>query len=31
MIKRLVADAQFIHYTYPTCSFQHASKREKTR
>lgn len=29
MLKRLVADGRFIHYTCPTCIFQHASKREK--
>jgi hypothetical protein len=27
MTKRLVADAQFIHYTCPQCIFQHTTKR----
>ncbi len=28
MMKRLVADGKFIHYTCPQCIFQHTSKRE---
>ena len=26
MMKRLVADGQFIHYTCPQCIFQHTTK-----
>jgi hypothetical protein len=29
MTKRLVGGGAFIHYTCPTCVFQHASKRQK--
>jgi hypothetical protein len=30
MLKRLVADGQFIHYTCPKCIFQHTSKRSSS-
>jgi len=29
MMKRLVGGGKFIHYTCPTCVFQHTTKREK--
>jgi hypothetical protein len=29
MIKRIVGDGQYLHYTCPKCVFQHAMKREK--
>ncbi len=28
MLKRLVADGKFVHYTCPKCIFQHTSKRD---
>ena len=29
MLKRLVGEGKFIHYTCPKCIFQHTSKREQ--
>lgn len=31
MVKRLVGGGKFIHYTCPTCIFQHTSKREEKK
>jgi len=28
MIKRLVGDGQYLHYTCPKCVFQHAMKKD---
>ncbi len=31
MMKRLVGDGKFIHYTCPKCIFQHTTKRESKK
>lgn len=31
MLKRLVGGNRFIHYTCPTCVFQHTTKRENKK